>query len=179
MGMAFNTIIVYMALFCKERGLDHADSFFMLSTVGILAARLSSGRVYDAFGHRCVIPPAAGLLIGAVILLYLAESPGLLFSASLLYGLSSGALFPGLQALTLAAVQPEQRTEATASFMNSYDLGFGLGALLMGRLAFLSQRYATVYLAAAGVMLVFLAFYLAYYFRRRGAKRPLISPSLE
>jgi predicted MFS family arabinose efflux permease len=165
MGMVFNTIIVYMALFCKERGLDHADSFFVLSTIGILAARLSSGRVYDAFGHRYVIPPAAGLLLGALVLLYLAKTPNLLFAASILYGLASGALFPSLQALSLGSVSLDQRTEATASFMNSYDLGFGLGALLMGHLAFMTHSYVTVYLAAAGVTLVFLAFYLIYYCR--------------
>ncbi|MDR2934405.1 MAG: MFS transporter [Candidatus Adiutrix sp.] len=170
MGLIFNTVIVYMALFCKERGLAHADGFFVLSTVGILISRLNSGRLYDSFGHRCVITPAAGLLLTTMLILYNAYSPRLLFTASLLYGLSTGALFPSLQALTLANVPLDRRTEATASFMNSYDLGFGLGSFLMGQLAFLTHRYAAVYLAAAGGALIFLAFYLGYYFiwlRRR------------
>jgi MFS family permease len=101
-----------------------------------------------------------------MLLLHQADSPRLLFTASLLYGLSSGALFPALQALSLAGVSLDRRTEATASFMNSYDLGFGLGSLLMGQLAFMTHRYATVYLAAAGACLLFLAFYLGYYFIR-------------
>ena len=169
-GLIFNTIIVYMALFCKERGLGHADSFFVFSTLGILISRLSSGRIYDNFGHQYVILPSTGLLLVTMLILYQADSPRLLLVASILYGLSSGALFPGLQALSLAGVPLERRTEATASFMNSYDLGFGLGSLLMGQLAFLTHRYATVYLAAAGAACLLLAFYLGYYFiwlRRR------------
>ena len=164
MGLVFNTIIVYMALFCKERNLNHADSFFVLSTVGILISRLNSGRLYDHLGHRYVILPSAGLLLVTLLILYQADSPRLLFTASFLYGLSSGALFPALQALSLAGVPLDRRTEATASFMNSYDLGFGLGSLIMGQLAFMTHRYATVYLAAAGACLLFLAFYLGYYF---------------
>ena len=163
LGLVFNTIIVYMALFCKERGLHHADSFFVLSTLGILASRLNAGRIYDHFGHPYSILPSAVLLLVTVLALYWADSPGLLFTASILYGLSTGALFPSLQALSLAGVPLDRRAEATASFMNSYDLGFGLGSLAMGQLAFLTHRYATVYLAAAGASLIFLAFYAGYY----------------
>jgi MFS family permease len=174
MGLIFNTIIVYMALFCKERGLHHADSFFVLSTIGLLASRLSAGRIYDHFGHQYVILPSAVLLFFTVLLLYRADSPGLLFTASILYGLSTGALFPGLQALSLADVPPDRRTEATASFMNSYDLGFGLGSLFMGHLAFLTHRYATVYLAAAVLAVILPTFYVGYYlvFNRRPGPRP-------
>jgi MFS family permease len=162
--LIFNAVIVYMALFCKEKGLGHADSFFVLSTVGIMISRLGSGRIYDSFGHQYVILPSTGLLLVTMLLLHQADSPRLLFISSILYGLSSGALFPGLQALSLANTPPERRTEATASFMNSYDLGFGLGSLIMGQLAFLTQRYATVYLAAAGAAFLLLSFYLGYYF---------------
>jgi len=173
LGLVFNTVIVYMALFCKERGLAHADSFFVLSTVGILISRLTSGRLYDHLGHRYVILPSAGILLIAMLILHQADTPRLLFTASLLYGLSSGALFPALQALSLADMPLDRRIEATASFMNSYDLGFGLGSLLMGQLAFMTHRYATVYLAAAGASLLFLAFYLGYYFiRSRPSPRP-------
>jgi len=166
LGLVFNAIIVYLALFCQERGLPHADAFFVLSTVGILISRLTSGRIYDHFGHSFVILPSAGLLLIAMLFLYQADSPRLLFVASLLYGLSSGALFPGLQALSLGGVPLERRTEATASFMNSFDLGFGLGSLLLGQLAFLTHSYAVVYLAAAAAALIFLAFYLGYYLIR-------------
>ena len=177
MGLIFNTIIVYMALFCQERGLAHADGFFVLSTVGILASRLTSGRLYDHFGHQFVITPSAGLLLATMLLLYNADSPRLLFTASLLYGLSTGALFPSLQALTLAKVPLNRRTEATASFMNSYDLGFGLGSLIMGQLAFLTHRYATVYLAAAGGVLIFLAFYLVFFIIRPRLRTSPVDPS--
>jgi MFS family permease len=163
LGLVFNTIIVYMALFCKERGLEHADSFFVLSTIGILISRINAGRIFDQWGHQYIIIPSGLLLLGAVILIHQADSRGLLFTASILYGLATGALFPSLQALALGAAPLHRRTEAAASFLNSYDLGFGLGSLLMGHLAGLAGSYSSVYLAASGVLVIFLAFYTIYY----------------
>jgi MFS family permease len=96
-------------------------------------------------------------------LLYIADSRNLLFAASLLYGFSVGAIFPSLQALAISYAPINRRTEASASFMNAYDVGFGLGAAIMGQIAHLAGNYGIIYLAAAGAMLFFLIYYIVYY----------------
>ncbi|MDR0880975.1 MAG: MFS transporter [Candidatus Adiutrix sp.] len=165
LGLIFNTIIVYLALFCKERGLGHADTFFVLSTIGILASRLNTGRIYDHWGHRYIILPSGALLCFTVFLLYHTDSLKMLYTASILYGLATGALFPSIQALAMSAAPLERRTEAASSFLNAYDLGFGLGALIMGFVAGQAGRYGAVYLTATGVAVIFMAFYCLYYLR--------------
>jgi MFS family permease len=107
------------------------------------------------------------------VLLYLADTRNMLFAASLLYGFSVGAMFPSLQALAISYAPVNLRTEASASFMNAYDIGFGLGAIIMGQIAHLAGKYGIVYLAAAAAMLVFLLYYIiCYLFINKTAGRP-------
>jgi MFS family permease len=173
LGIAISSAITYMALYCKERGLPYAGHFFVLSTVGLLISRLNAGRIYDRRGHPYVILPAGFLMLGCTALLYLTDTRNMLFAASLLYGFSIGALFPSLQALAISYAPVNLRTEASASFMNAYDIGFGLGAIIMGQIAHLAGNYGVVYLAAAVSMLVFLLYYIiCYLFIDKSAGRP-------
>jgi MFS family permease len=173
LGIALSAAVTYMALYCKERGLPYAGHFFVLSTVGILISRLNAGRIYDRRGHPFVILPSGFLLLGCMVVLYMADGRNMLFAASLLYGFAVGAMFPSLQALAISYAPISRRTEAAASFMNAYDLGFGLGAVIMGQIAHLAGNYGVVYLAAAIAMLIFLVYYISYYlFINKSAGRP-------
>jgi MFS family permease len=173
LGIALSAAVTYMALYCKERGLPYAGHFFVLSTVGILISRLNAGRIYDRRGHPFVILPSGFLLLGCMVVLYMADGRNMLFAASLLYGFAVGAMFPSLQALAISYAPVSRRTEAAASFMNAYDLGFGLGAVIMGQIAHLAGNYGVVYLAAAIAVLLFLVYYISYYlFINKTAGRP-------
>ncbi|GHV52091.1 MFS transporter [Deltaproteobacteria bacterium] len=163
LGIVLSTAITYMALYCKERGLPYAGHFFVLSTVGILISRLNAGRLYDRKGHPYVILPAGVLLLACMTLLYVTDTRDMLFAASLLYGFAVGAVFPSLQALAISCAPMSRRTEAAASIMNAYDLGFGLGAVLTGQIAHLAGSYGVVYLTGAIVMLAFLLYYFMQY----------------
>jgi MFS family permease len=170
LGIVLSTAVTYMALYCKERGLPYAGHFFVLSTVGILISRLNAGRIYDRKGHQYVILPSGMLLLACMILLYVADTRNMLFAASLLYGFAVGAAFPSLQALAISCAPISRRTEAAASFMNAYDLGFGLGAVIMGQIAHMAGNYGVVYLAGAIAMLMFLCYYLYNYGRNIKSK---------
>jgi predicted MFS family arabinose efflux permease len=173
LGITISSAVTYMALYCKERDLPYAGHFFVLSTVGILISRLNAGRIYDRRGHPYVILPSGLLLLGCMVLLYLADTRNMLFTASLLYGFSIGAMFPSLQALAISYAPAHRRTEASASFMNAYDVGFGLGAVIMGQIAHFAGNYGVVYLAAAFAILVFLLYYvICYIFINKTAGRP-------
>lgn len=165
--------VVYMALFCKERGLPYAGHFFVICTIGVFISRLSAGRIHDRIGHPYVIVPSSLLLGATMLMLYFTETRNMIFTASLLYGFGIGALFPSLQALALSSAPLDRRTEASASFFNAYDFGFGLGALALGSIAGLSGSYATIYWVAALLAVLFLGFYSTYYLiLHRRAGRP-------
>jgi len=162
-GLIMSSVTIYMALFCNEQGLPYAGHFFVFSAIGLLIARLTAGRLHDRFGHRYVLGPSGVLLLVSMLLLAFMPSRETIFTVSIIYGLSTGAIFPSLQAVTFSLVPLSGRTEATASFFNSFDLGMGVGSLSLGYLASKLGSYSSVYLGSAGAAVVFLLFYLIYY----------------
>lgn len=162
-GCASTTVMTYMALFCKESGLPYAGHFFVISTAGIFLSRLTSGRVYDRFGHRYVVIPAAILLAVTLHVISGVHTPGVLFVAAVMYGLSSGTVFPSMQTLAVTSLPPANRTEATASVLNAFDFGVGTGCLVMGIIAGAFGNYRAVYHAGTALAIAFLLLYLAAY----------------
>ncbi|MDR2442401.1 MAG: MFS transporter [Deltaproteobacteria bacterium] len=165
-GAAACAVTSYLAIYCQELGLPSAAGFFVISTIGTLTARLTSGRVYDRYGHFTVIPPSILLLVLSVLSIVLLPHPATLYISAVVYGLGMGSLFPSIQALTLSSVPPENRTIPTAIFFNAFDIGIGTGTLLMGLLAGHFGTFAVVYLAAPCFMLTLFALYLYYYLGR-------------
>jgi MFS family permease len=163
LGLILSAIIIYMALFCEERGIPYAGHFFVLSTISIVISRLYAGRIHDRLGHRFVVIPAIMLLCITALLVFFARDGLLIFIASILYGFGLGAIFPSMTALTLSYAPLERRTEVTASFFNSYDLGFGAGSMLMGHVAELAGSYEVVFMSSAGMAALFLLVYSVYY----------------
>ena len=172
-GLVMSSVTIFMALFCKEKGLPYAGHFFVLSTIGIFVARFTTGRIHDRLGHYYVIIPAGIILLASMLLLYQTESRDSLFIVSLLYGLSTGAIFPSFQALALSAVPMTGRTEATASLFNSFDFGIGIGSLALGALASQAGSYSSVYLGGAGAALGLFIFYVIYYLVLHSPKRTI------
>ena len=172
-GIAACSVSAYLAIYCQEARLPSAAIFFVVSTIGTLAARLGSGRVYDRYGHVMVIPPALACMASAMLAIVLSPSPFVLYAASVVYGLGMGSLFPSFQAMTLSAVSPDKRTVAAAIFSNAFDIGIGLGTAMMGFLAQMMGTYAVVYLAAVGVLALVLAMYLFFFKSRPKSQTPI------
>lgn len=170
LGLVLSSIIIFMALLCEERGLPYAGQFFVLSTVSIMISRLRAGKIHDRFGHQFVIVPAVLLLFITALLIYFAQGRLLLFSAAIIYGFGMGAVFPSMTALTMSYASLEKRVEVTASFFNSYDLGFGAGSMLMGQAAALAGSYSIVFLGSALMSVLFLAVYAMHYLAKKNAR---------
>jgi MFS family permease len=173
MGISISSVAIYLALYFNERNLPYTGWYFGLSTIGIIASRIFSGRLHDRRGHRWVITPALFLMLGAVLIIPTIDSLWRLFPAAVMWGLATGSLFPSVQALAFAATPPHRRTEVASSIFNAFDLGMGAGSVVFG---FLSQRLATYQAAFTGNtvnLAILLAFYVGWYFwARPGEARP-------
>ncbi|MDR2503910.1 MAG: MFS transporter [Deltaproteobacteria bacterium] len=165
LGLILSSIIIFMALFCQEQKLPYVGHFFVVSSISIIISRLFSGRLYDRFGHRRIIPPSVFLLLLVTLLLFYAQNGLMMLCAATLYGFCIGAAFPSMTALTLSYAPMERRAEATASFFNCYDLGFGVGSVLMGQIADLAGSYRVIFLTSAGMAILFLLLYAFFYLR--------------
>jgi MFS family permease len=162
-GMAICAVSAYLAVYCHEKNLPPAAHFFVVSTVGTLVSRVTSGRIYDRYGHFTVIPPSILLITASIFLVYEALTPGIYYLAAIIYGLGVGSLFPSIQALTLSSVPMAYRTGASAYFYNAFDIGIGLGTMFMGFFAGYFKTFEVVYLLAAVFMIIFLALYFTCY----------------
>ncbi|MDR0548013.1 MAG: MFS transporter [Deltaproteobacteria bacterium] len=175
-GIAVSAGVVYLALYLKEINLPYAGQFFGCSTIGIILARIFAGPLQDRFGHRVVIPPALGCMFASVLIITRSDSFSLLFLASILWGLSTGSLFPCLQALAFSSTPPQIRTAVAASLFNSLDVGFGVGSVVFGLVAEMANSYHAVYWAAAANALFFLSFYLVYYILANPKEKTVNAP---
>jgi MFS family permease len=162
-GLGVSSTAVYMALWCKERGLPYSGQFFGFSVIGIILSRIFSGALQDRFGHRVVIAPAIALMLTAILIITQFKSLAMVITASIIWGTSTGTIFPCLQALAFTSVRPDQRTAAASSIFNCLDVGFGAGSIIFGFLAEMAASYQAAYWGAAVNTLFFLGFYLVYY----------------
>ncbi|MDR3205168.1 MAG: MFS transporter [Deltaproteobacteria bacterium] len=153
-------VSAYLAIYFQEYNLPSAAGFFVVSTIGTCLARVTTGRIFDRFGHFFVIPPAAGVMALTLLALIFMPHPPYMYFIAVIYGLAMGSLFPSFQVLTLSSAPAERRTVATAVFFNGFDIGMGFGTFIMGLLAGYFQTYLAVFPAA----LVFLLAMLIYYF---------------
>ncbi|MDR1080257.1 MAG: MFS transporter [Deltaproteobacteria bacterium] len=158
-GAGLTAVTVYLAVYCEEMRLPSAADFFVISTIGTAAARVTTGRIYDRSGPSYVIPPATLLLAASLASILMARSAALLFLAALCYGASAGALFPALQSLAISSVEFARRTYAVAAFFVFYDLGFGLGVVILG---YLAGRFGSYSASFAGSLCFIAVLFMGY-----------------
>lgn len=100
--------------------------------VGMLVSKLSTQKVIDAGRHRMLVYISLAVLI-LTMLSYLFLNSGIhLLAAGFFFGLGYGILQPLFQAFVTGTTPAPQRGVANAAYMPSYDVGIGIGSLLMG-----------------------------------------------
>jgi MFS family permease len=152
-------VMIYIVLFGREQQVQNVWVFFVGYAVMILATRSFIGRLFDARGHAAIIlPGSAAMLLGLIALSQTRSAPMLVVS-SLLFGLGYGAVQPSLQTWAVNRCPPHRKAAANGLFMSAIDLGYIVGSITLGQIA-QSQGFASMYLYAAGIMMVFMLIYL-------------------
>jgi MFS family permease len=166
-GFAFGGMLSFVTLFSKDIGIEHTGYFFLVVAISEVLIRFVSGPLFDRKGPFWVLFPTAVLCMIASVLLYFTDSMGMLLLSGVFYGAGFGALFPALQAWVINLVKPERRGVATATYYNFFDIGIGLGSILLGVVVTMTS-YTTMFLLSGILYVVFLVVYFAYL--RRSAK---------
>ncbi|MDR2368288.1 MAG: MFS transporter [Deltaproteobacteria bacterium] len=163
-GISIAAVTIYMALYFKEIDFNYTGHFFGFATIGILVSRLAAGQIQDRFGHRTVILPAVIFMTVAMAMIpYLTGTTHLLVTA-VFWGLSTGTLFPSVQALAFNDVSPHQRTSVASSLFNAFDIGIGFGSIVLGYVCQYFETYRVAFFGGLINCLAFLFFYFFYYF---------------
>jgi MFS family permease len=160
-NMSYGAVVSFIALYAEQREVQHIGLFFTVYALAILVSRPYFGRIADRKGTSFALIPGIGALLGALVILYVANSLTIFLLAGLLYGFGFGAVQPSLQAMAVRNVEPARRGSANATFFLGFDLGIGVGSIVWGVVA---ERvgYNVMYLWA--MVPVFIA--LLIHFRR-------------
>ena len=138
--------------------------------VGMLVSKLSTQKVIDAGRHRMLVYISLAVLI-LTMLSYLFLNSGIhLLAAGFFFGLGYGILQPLFQAFVTGTTPAPQRGVANATYMLSYDVGIGIGSLLMGFMPEsigLPLGFALTAIAYAAGGVVYLSYVDGYYRRLR------------
>ncbi|WP_139358617.1 MFS transporter, partial [Bacillus pseudomycoides] len=123
-------------------------TFFLVYAVTLTVIRPLAGKISDKHGEGVIIVPALFTLIVALFVLIMTKGFVGLVITAILYGVGFGSAQPALQVAMIRLAPPEKRGVANATFFTAFDLGIGLGSIILG---FVSQLmgYQMLFLVCA------------------------------
>ncbi|KZE39677.1 MFS transporter permease [Bhargavaea cecembensis] len=150
----------FIGAFGKEINVGGSISqFFIAQGITMLIVRAFSGKIFDRFGHRILIIPAA--ISGAASLVLLGFSTGMLmvWVSGVLFGIAYAIIHPTLQAWALQLVPEEKKATANSMLLIFIDGGLAIGSVGLGLLA-KSVGYGMTFAYSAVTMIIILVLYL-------------------
>lgn len=129
----YGAVIAYSSIFAQEKDLiAYLPYFYITLVAGMLVSKLSTQKMIDSGKHRVLVYASLVVLI-LTMASYLFMTTGIhLLLAGFLFGLGYGILQPLFQSFVTGTTPAPQRGVANATYMLSYDIGIGIGSLLMG-----------------------------------------------
>lgn len=129
----YGAVIAYSSILAQEKDLTSVlPYFYIFLVVGMLISKLSTQKMIDAGKHRILVYISLIILIVTMVS-YLFLTTGIhLLIAGFFFGLGYGILQPLFQAFVTGTTPAPKRGVANATYLLSYDIGIGIGSLLMG-----------------------------------------------
>lgn len=167
----YGAVIAYSSILAQEKGLMSVIPYFYICLVlGMLLSKLSTQRWIDAGNYRILV--FASLIVLIVTMasyLFLTTGTHLLL-AGFFFGLGYGILQPLFQSFVTGTTPAPKRGVANATYLLSYDIGIGIGSLLMGFMQEslgLSQGFALTAIAYLVGGVIYTAYVNRYYRKLR------------
>ena len=131
----YGAVIAYSSILAQEKNLTSVlPYFYIFLVVGMLISKLSTQKMIDAGKHRVLVYISLVILIATMISYVFLETGAHLLIAGFFFGVGYGILQPLFQSFVTGTTPAPKRGVANATYMLSYDIGIGIGSLLMGSL---------------------------------------------
>jgi len=169
-GMTYGGVVSFIILYGKEMNLLLAGPFFIIIACGIFISRLFAGHIFDKMGPYWLIISGFGTAIAGFLLLSLLQNPAGFLLSAFLIGLGSGILMPTFQTMVNNIVTSERRGAANATISTAFDLGIGMGALVLGLLSEgigLANMYLFCTILLAGGLAFYFLFVHSVYLKKK------------
>ncbi|MDW0117473.1 MFS transporter [Sporosarcina thermotolerans] len=135
------------------------SQFFIAQGIAMVIVRAFSGKIFDRFGHRILIIPAAISGAGGLVLLGFSKNMLMVIISGVLFGIAFAIIHPTLQAWALQLVPEEKKATANSMLLIFIDAGLALGSVGLGFLA-KSVGYGMTFSYSAVTMIIILVLYL-------------------
>lgn len=133
--IAYGGLMSFIALYGKELGIQNSSLYFLIFSIGIGAARLTAGKVFDRKGPGKLLTLCLILLITGFPLLALARNQYLFYMSAILIGFGNGVIFPTFQSMVNNLADAAHRGAANSTLYTAVDLGMGTGMIFAGLIA--------------------------------------------
>ncbi len=163
----------FMSLYIVSRGLSSgvAGSFFVVSSVMIIAVRLICSDLLARFGATVFLVLGYLVLIVTCLLLPLADQVPLFMVCGALFGLSHGMIWMTLGSEAVRFAPAAQRGAANATFYFAFDAAIGIGAAFWGALIY-RVGYPPCFYAIAVCTVILMLTAIPVFRRRRAQYAP-------
>lgn len=168
----YGAVIAYSSILAQEKNLtSFLPYFYICLVVGMLVSKLSTQKMIDAGKHRVLVYISLAILIVTMVS-YVFLSTGVhLLIAGVFFGLGYGILQPLFQSFVTGTTPAPKRGVANATYLLSYDIGIGIGSLLMGFLQEsigLSLGFALTAIAYVVGVIIYIVYVEKYYRKLKG-----------
>lgn len=160
MTFLFAGLTTFVPLIAQNRDLGSPAVFFVTFAIVLVAIRPIAGRISDRQPRRgLLLLPGLGLIASCLLVLAFTHTPLTLAATGILWAVGFGVVQPILRAMVVDRAPPSRWGAANATMTTAYQLGLGLGALLLGAVASLvglpSMFALSSLIAVAAALLVF------------------------
>ena len=129
----YGAVIAYSSILAQEKNITaYLPYFYIFLVAGMLVSKLSTQKLIDAGKHRILVYASLVVLVVTMISFLFLSTGVHLLAAGFFFGLGYGILQPLFQAFVTGTTLAPKRGVANATYMLSYDIGIGIGSLLMG-----------------------------------------------
>jgi MFS family permease len=158
-GITYGGIVSFITLYAKEIGIQQASPFFFILATGIFISRLWSGKIFDKNGPKYLVVAGILILITGFFILSLIKNIEGYYTSAFFIGLGIGIIMPTLQTMANNVVEKNRRGAANATIITAFDLGIGMGSVILG---FLGEKIslANTYLSCTLILAFTFAFFI-------------------
>ncbi|WP_243112228.1 MFS transporter [Anaerofustis stercorihominis] len=129
----YGAVIAYSSILAGEKNLTgFLPYFYIFLVVGMLLSKLSTQKIIDNGKHKVLVYISLVILILTMVSYKFLNTGIHLLLAGFFFGLGYGILQPLFQSFVTGTTPAPKRGVANATYLLSYDIGIGIGSLLMG-----------------------------------------------
>ena len=169
-ALAQSSISTFLPTFAKAEEIDNVGMYYTVYAIMLFITRPTTGRLSDKVGANKVVLPGMVLIIVAFLFLSCATTLGHVLAVACIYGIGYGSVQPVLNALVVKFCPPDRRGIGNSTFHIAMDGGYGLGAIIWGALADITNSVASIFVGAAVSVVIAGALYFLLVFRKVSAK---------